>query len=87
MISRYRDELIQPVANRLGISRTMDWLRPYLVLRILGVYNLGEMATTDAALSLAYLAETLSAEARLDHLLGQRSGHGRREEDRWASRT
>jgi hypothetical protein len=87
VISRYRDELIQPVAEHLGITDMLDWLRPYVVLRILGVYDVGTLATTDGALSLAYLAETLSAEARLDHLLGSSSGPGGREADPWANRT
>jgi hypothetical protein len=70
VIARYLDELVRPIAATLGISDLMDWLRPYLVMRLLGVYDLATLAPPDAAVSLALLAETLDPATRLTDLLG-----------------
>ncbi len=64
-IRRYHLELVRPLASRVGITDVTEWLRPYLVLRILGVHNLSDLAASDAALSLAYLAEVLSPQVEL----------------------
>jgi len=48
----------------------MDWLRPYLVMRILGVYSLVSLEPSDATLSLGLLAEALDPTATLPGFLG-----------------
>ena len=48
----------------------MDWLRPYLVMRILAVYNIAGLQPGDAALSLGLLAEALDPAATLPAFLG-----------------
>ncbi|MCO6003770.1 hypothetical protein NE236_02150 [Actinoallomurus purpureus] len=68
VIARYLNELVRPIAAEIGISCVMKWLRPYLVMRILGVYNLADLNTADAALSLAYLAQVLSPGLSVDEL-------------------
>lgn len=70
VIRRYLDEVVQPIASNLDIDDLMAWLRPYLVMRLLGVYNLAELEARDAALSLALLAQTLHPVTRLPKLLG-----------------
>ena len=35
VLRSYLTEIIQPIAAQLGINNVMDWLRPYLVMRIL----------------------------------------------------
>ena len=47
----------------------MAWLRPYLVMRLLAVYNLAELEPRDTAFSLALLAQALDpGTALLDFL-------------------
>lgn len=67
-ISRYRRELTEPTAAGIGVTSILGWMRPYLVMRILGVYNLGDLTPSDAALSLAYLAEVLAPDTRMDDI-------------------
>lgn len=87
VIGRYYHDLVCPLADHLGVHDVIDWLRPYLVLRILGVHSLTTLAPDDAALSVAYLAETLSTHAAPEQLLAEppavtRSRHdGRHEPD------
>jgi hypothetical protein len=57
VMRRYLDEVVRPVAAHLGVDDLMNWLRPYLVMRLLAVYDLGCLTPQDAALSLALLAE------------------------------
>ena len=52
-------EVVQPIARHLGINDLMAWLRPYLVMRLLAVYNLAELEPRDTTLSLALLAQAL----------------------------
>lgn len=47
----------------------MDWLRPYLVMRLLAVYPLGSLEPRDTALSLALLAEALNPATELPEFL------------------
>jgi hypothetical protein len=70
VIRSYLTEIIHPIAAQLGIDNVMDWLRPYLVMRILGVYSLTSLESSDAALSLGLLAEALDPAATLLGLLG-----------------
>jgi hypothetical protein len=65
VIRRYLTEIVQPAAAQLGIRDLMDWLRPYLIIRILGVYSLANLHAEDAALSLGLLAEALDPAATL----------------------
>jgi hypothetical protein len=68
-LRRYLDELVFPIACRLGVDDVMDWLRPYLVMRLLGVYHLANLEPRDAALSLALLAEALDPATGLSDFL------------------
>ena len=79
VLRRYMTEIVQPIADQLGIDDLMDWLRPYLIMRILAVYHLAELQPRDAALSLGLLAEALDPAATLPAFLGmdrvQSEGH------------
>jgi hypothetical protein len=65
VLRRYLDEIVLPLATHLGIDDLMDWLRPYLVMRLLAVYHLGELEPPDTALSLALLAEVMDPSTTL----------------------
>lgn len=69
-LRRYLHQLVSPIATQAGIDDLLSWLRPYLVMRLLAVYNLAVLRPNDTALCLALLAELLSAEASLDQFLG-----------------
>lgn len=69
VLRRYHNEIILPLASHLGINDPMDWLRPYLVMRLLAVYNLADLEPHDSALSLALLAEALDPTTRLPDFL------------------
>ncbi|MGH3736181.1 MAG: hypothetical protein ACRDT6_11260 [Micromonosporaceae bacterium] len=69
-IAKYHTELVQPIATRLSVTDLMDWLRPWLAMRILAVHRLCDMRPTDAALSVAFLAQVLDAETTIDSLSG-----------------
>lgn len=57
----YWQHLVQPVADKLWPDEDLaGLLRPYLVMRILAVYNLADLTPTDRLLLLARLAETMS---------------------------
>lgn len=69
VLRRYLDEIVHPIARHLGIEDPMAWLRPYLVMRLLAVYNLADLEPRDVALSLALLGQALDpATALLDFL-------------------
>lgn len=72
VLRRYLTEIVAPCARRLGIEDLMDWLRPYLVMRLLAVFPIAELAPREAALSLALLAEALGPATRLAGLLALR---------------
>lgn len=69
VLRRYLDEIIHPLADHLRIDDPMDWLRPYLVMRLLAVYNLAELEPRDTGLSLALLAEALNPAMTLPNFL------------------
>lgn len=69
VMRRYLDEVVRPIADNLGIDDLVEWLRPYMALRLLAVYSLADLRPHDAALSLALLAEVLDPAARLHELL------------------
>lgn len=75
VLRRYLDEIIQPIADHLGIDDLSAWLRPYLVMRLLAVYHLGELEPRDTALSLALLAETLDPAMTLPAFLAIAPAH------------
>jgi hypothetical protein len=54
VMCRYLEELVWPVARRLGISDLAGWLRPYLVMRLLAVYDPAALNQDDTALTLAH---------------------------------
>lgn len=70
VLRAYLTGIIQPIAGQLGISDLMDWLRPYLVMRILAVYHLAELEPRDTALSLGLLAGAFDPAATLPAFLG-----------------
>lgn len=57
VVGRYLAEVALPVAKALGIRDLWAWLRPYLIARVLGVYDITRLDRTDATLSLALLAQ------------------------------
>lgn len=69
VLRRYLNEIVAPFARHLGIEDLMDWLRPYLVMRLLAVYNLAELEPRDTALSMALLAQALDSATTLPDFL------------------
>jgi hypothetical protein len=69
VLRRYLDEIVHPFADHLGIDDVMGWLRPYLVMRLLGVYNLADLTPSGTALSLALLAQALDPATTLPDFL------------------
>ncbi|WP_326615874.1 hypothetical protein OG863_01435 [Streptomyces decoyicus] len=60
-VTAYWDQLVQPVADRLWSGANLaNLLRPYVVMRILGVYSLADLAPQDRLVLLARLAEAMS---------------------------
>ncbi|MFI2486862.1 hypothetical protein ACH47X_08130 [Promicromonospora kroppenstedtii] len=57
VVGRYLSEVVLPVANALGVRDLWAWLRPYLIARVLGVYDVTRLDRADATLSLAILAQ------------------------------
>lgn len=70
VLRSYLTGIIEPIAAQLGINDLMDWLRPYLVMRILAVYNLAGLEPSDTALSLGLLTEALDPATTLPGFLG-----------------
>jgi hypothetical protein len=70
VIRRYLDEIVLPAASSLGISDAAGWLRPYLAMRLLAVYDLTSLQPADAAVSLALLAQALDPATPLATVLG-----------------
>lgn len=69
VLRRYLNEIVHPLAADLDIDDLMGWLRPYLVMRLLTVYHLGDLISRDTALSLALLAEALDPATELPDFL------------------
>ncbi|MFB7761515.1 hypothetical protein [Streptomyces xiamenensis] len=60
-VTMYWNQLVRPVADRLWPGADLaNLLRPYLAMRILGVYNLADLAPADRLILLARLAEAMS---------------------------
>ncbi|MFJ3536299.1 hypothetical protein ACIPQA_12630 [Streptomyces sp. NPDC090109] len=60
-VTTYWNQLVQPVADRLWPGEDLaNLLRPYLAMRILGVYNLADLTSEDRLVLLARLAEAMS---------------------------
>jgi hypothetical protein len=60
-VTTYWNHLVRPIAHRLWPSEDLaNLLRPYLAMRILGVYNLADLAPEDRLVLLARLAEAMS---------------------------
>ncbi|MFF9918970.1 hypothetical protein ACF1HG_15685 [Streptomyces globisporus] len=60
-VTTYWNQLVRPVADRLWPGADLaNLLRPYLAMRILGVYNLADLAPPDRLVLLARLAEAMS---------------------------
>ena len=57
ILQRYLTELVLPVAEALGVRDLSGWLRPYLLMRLLAVYNVATLEPHDAALTLALAAD------------------------------
>ncbi|MFF5273853.1 hypothetical protein [Streptomyces sp. NPDC000133] len=60
-VTAYLDRLVRPVADRLWPGADLaNLLRPYLAMRILGVYNLADLVPEDRLVLLVRLAEAMS---------------------------
>jgi hypothetical protein len=59
VMTRYLDELVLPIATMLEIDDVAAWLRPYLLMRLLAVYDLTRLGPLDAGLSLGLVSDTL----------------------------
>ncbi|MFF4989307.1 hypothetical protein ACFY19_19105 [Streptosporangium saharense] len=60
-VTAYLNQLVRPVADRLWPGADLaNLLRPYVAMRILGVYNLADLTPEDRLVLLARLAEALS---------------------------
>ncbi|WP_018567170.1 hypothetical protein [Streptomyces sp. PsTaAH-124] len=60
-VTAYWNQLVRPVADRLWPDENLaNLLRPYLAMRILGVYDLADLAPEDRLVLLARLAEAMS---------------------------
>ena len=69
LMHRYLADLVEPIAHRLGIDDVTHWLRPYVLLRLLAVFDLTTLAPREAALSLALTAQALDRHFDLYALL------------------
>lgn len=69
VLRRYLSEIVSPLTRHIGIDDLMAWLRPYLVMRLLAVYHLGDLEPRDTALSLALLTEALDPSKTLASFL------------------
>lgn len=69
LMRRYVDELVVPMSEHLRVKDLMDWLRPYLIMRLLAVYDLNLLRPRDVGLSIGLLAEALDPEIALCNLL------------------
>jgi hypothetical protein len=60
-VTAYWNQLVQPVADHLWPGTDLaNLLRPYLAMRILGVYNLADLTPEDRLVLLARLTEAMS---------------------------
>ncbi|MYY12652.1 hypothetical protein GT204_28100 [Streptomyces sp. SID4919] len=60
-VTAYWNQLVLPVADHFWPGENLaNLLRPYLAMRILGVYNLADLAPEDRLVLLARLAEAMS---------------------------
>lgn len=57
VVERYVKELVHPVAEHLGVDDVSAWLRPYVLMRVLAVFNVADLDPLDTALSLGLSAE------------------------------
>lgn len=63
ILRRYLGELVEPLAHALGVVDVMHWLRSYLLMRLLAVFNLSALDPRDTALSLALVTEAMHPDA------------------------
>lgn len=57
IVQRYLTELVLPVAETIGVRDLSAWLRPYLLMRLLAVYDVTALDPHDTALTLALTAD------------------------------
>ena len=69
LAATYIRDLVAPVAVDLGINDVAGWLRPYLLMRLLGVYHPSDLAPADAVVLLAAITHVQSPNLVLDTLL------------------
>ncbi|MEC3980842.1 hypothetical protein [Amycolatopsis sp. H20-H5] len=65
----YLRDLVVPVAADLGIDNVAGWLRPYLLLRLLGVYHPADLTAADALVLLAAITHVQNPHLELETLL------------------
>lgn len=63
VVERYFVEVIRPVAEHLGVDDIAAWLRPYVLLRVLAVFNVANLDPLDTTLSLGLAAEVADESA------------------------
>ncbi len=66
---RYLREVVEPISANLRVGDLMGWLRPYLVMRLLAVYHLGQLHPRDTALVLGLIADVLHPDTTLHDFL------------------
>lgn len=62
-------DLVYPVADDLGIDDVAGWLRPYLLMRLLGVYHPADLPLPDAVVLLAAITHVTHPDLELEDLL------------------
>jgi hypothetical protein len=68
------DDLVLPLATDLGVPDVAEWMRPYLLMRLLTVHRPADLPLPRAALLLAALADLLDHGTDLHRLLGLTTG-------------
>lgn len=69
IMSRYLDELVLPIAAMLEVDDIAAWLRPYLLMRLLAVYDLTRLGPLDAGLSLGLIADIVDPDLDIRKIL------------------
>ncbi|MGH8964997.1 MAG: hypothetical protein ACRDXB_06670, partial [Actinomycetes bacterium] len=69
LATTYLEALVTPVAAELGVEDVAGWLRPYLLARLLGVYQPADLVPADAVVLLAAITHVQSPHLELETLL------------------
>jgi hypothetical protein len=69
LAATYLRDLVHPVAADLGIDDVAAWLRPHLLMRLLGVYHPADLTLPDAVVLLAAITQVIDPDLELENLL------------------